>query len=399
MKFSDIIGQELLKQRLKRTVLENRVSHAQLFLGPEGSGKLALALAYAQYINCRNRTPEDSCGECPSCRKYGKLIHPDLHFIYPINKTKEVDDNKIFSKDFIAYWREFLQQNDYYVSLPDWYEKIGIEKKQGMINADEADGINRTLAYKAYEAEYKVMIIWMVEKMNITSANKLLKNLEEPSAKTLFLLISENQEQIIATILSRAQLVKFPRLNDTDIQQALEIQHNINTADALKIARLADGNYTAALMLAGKTGSGSISLETEQERFIIFREWMRRCFTIATNLKDYDKLQETIPSLLGDGSREKQKEMLTYGLHMFRICLQYNVGNHHLVKLDGEELDFVKKFSLYIHPQNIERFDEEFNRAIFHIERNANAQIVLTDLSHLIARILKIQATPQTKKA
>jgi DNA polymerase III subunit delta' len=399
MKFSDIIGQELLKQRLKRTVLENRVSHAQLFLGPEGSGKLALALAYAQYINCRNRTPEDSCGECPSCRKYGKLIHPDLHFIYPINKTKEVDDNKIFSKDFIAYWREFLQQNNYYVSLPDWYEKIGIEKKQGMINADEADGINRTLAYKAYEAEYKVMIIWMVEKMNITSANKLLKNLEEPSAKTLFLLISENQEQIIATILSRAQLVKFPRLNDTDIQQALEFQHNIGTADALKIARLADGNYTAALMLAGKTGSGSISLETEQERFIIFREWMRRCFTIATNLKDYDKLQETIPSLLGDGSREKQKEMLTYGLHMFRICLQYNVGNHHLVKLDGEELDFVKKFSLYIHPQNIERFDEEFNRAIFHIERNANAQIVLTDLSHLIARILKIQATPQTKKA
>ena len=397
MKFSDIIGQEPLKQRLRRTVLDNRVSHAQLFLGPEGSGKLALALAYAQYINCRKRTPEDSCGECPSCKKYSKLIHPDLHFIYPINKTKEVDDKKIFSKDFIIPWREFLIQNKYYVSLPDWYEKIGIEKKQGMINADEADGINRSLAYKAYEAEYKVMIIWMVEKMNTVSANKLLKNLEEPSDKTLFLLISENQEQIIATILSRAQLIKFPRLQDADIQQALEQQYEIAATDAVKISRLADGNYTAALMLAGKTGSGSVSLETERERFITFREWMRRCFTISGNLKDYDKLLETIPLLIGDGSREKQKEMLAYGLDMFRICLQYNVGNHHLVKLDGEELAFVKNFSPFIHPRNIEKFDEELNRAIFHIERNANANIVLTDLSHLIARILKIPATPQVK--
>jgi DNA polymerase-3 subunit delta' len=398
MKFSDIIGQEPLKQRLKRTVLDNRVSHAQLFLGPEGSGKLGLALAYAQYINCRNRTPEDSCGECPSCKKYGKLIHPDLHFIYPINKTKEVDDKKIFSTDFIAPWREFLLQNNYYVSLPDWYEKIGIEKKQGLINADEADGINRTLAYKAYEAEYKVMIIWMVEKMNAPSANKLLKNLEEPPDKTLFILISENQEQIISTILSRAQLVKIPSLPDSDIRQGLENVYNVDTVDASKIARLADGNYTVALMLAGKTGSGSISLEAERERFIVFREWMRRCFTIAGNLRDYDKLQETMPLLIGDGSREKQKEMLAYSLHMFRICLQYNVGNQHLVKLDGEELDFVKNFSPFIHPRNIEKFDEEFNRAIFHIERNANAMIVLTDLSHLIARILKIPVTHQTKK-
>ena len=399
MKFSDIIGQEPLKQRLRRTVLENRVSHAQLFLGSEGSGKLALALAYAQYINCRNRTPDDSCGECPSCKKYSKLIHPDLHFLYPINSTKEVTGNKVLSKDFIVPWREFLTENKYYVSLPDWYDKIGIDKKQGFINAEDADGINRTLAYKAYEAEYKVMIIWMVEKMNAVSANKLLKNLEEPPAKTLFILISENLEQIIATILSRAQLIKVPRLKDADIQKALEQQYQVAEADASKIARLADSNYTAALMLAGKTGSGNLSLAAEQERFNLFREWMRRCFTIAGNLKDYDKLLDVIPSLLGDGSREKQKEMLAYGLEMFRICLQYNVGNQHLVKLDGDELAFVKNFSPFIHPQNIEKFNEEFNRAIFHIERNANAQLVLTDLSHLIARILKIPAAPVAKKA
>ena len=397
MKFSDIIGQEPLKQRLKRTVSDNRVSHAQLFLGPEGSGKLALALAYAQYINCRKRSAEDSCGECPSCKKYSKLIHPDLHFIYPINKTKEVDEKKVFSKDFVAPWREFLLQNSFYVTLPDWYEKIGIEKKQGLINADEADGINRTLAYKAYEAEYKVMIIWMVEKMNATSANKLLKNLEEPPDKTLFILISENQEQIIATIQSRAQLIKIHRIDDSEIQQALENKYDFASDEAKKIARLSNGNYAVALMLAGKAGSGNNSLESERERFGIFREWMRRCFTIASNLKEYDKLQETIPLLIGDGSREKQKELLAYSLEMFRICLQYHVGNQQLIKLDGEELDFVKKFSTFIHPRNIKYFDDEFNRAIFHIERNANAQIVLTDLSHLIARILKVPATPQPK--
>jgi len=355
-------------------------------------------LAYAQYINCRHRTPDDSCGECPSCKKYSKLIHPDLHFIYPINSTKEVAGTKVLSKDFIAPWREFLQQNNYYVSLPDWYDKIGIEKKQGIINAEDADTINRTLAYKAYEAEYKVMIIWMVEKMNITSANKLLKNLEEPPDKTLFILISENQEQIIATILSRAQLVKIPPLADISIQQALETNHEIPSSDAIKIARISNGNYTSALMFAGKTGTGSNSLETEREKFNVFREWMRRCFTIAKDLKEYDKFLETLPLLIGDGSREKQKEMLSYGLDMFRTCLQYHVGNHDLVKLDGEELEFVKNFSPFIHPRNINNFHEEFNRAIFHIERNANAQIVLTDLSHLIARILKIPATPQTKK-
>lgn len=398
MKFSDIVGQQALKQRLKRTVTENRVSHAQLFLGPEGSGKLAMALAYAQYINCRKRTADDSCGECPSCRKYSRLIHPDLHFIYPINKTKEVDDNKIYSTDFIAPWREFLPGNHYYVTLPEWYEKIGIEKKQGLINADDADTINRTLAYKAYEAEYKVMIIWMVEKMNITSANKLLKNLEEPPDKTLFILIAENQEQIIATIRSRAQLVKFTRLSDSEISSGLVNGFELSPNDANSIARLADGSYTRALMLAGKTGSGSVTPESEREKFTIFREWMRRCFTIAKDLKEYDKLLETIPLLLLDGSREKQKEFLSYSLDMFRICLQYNVGNQHLVRLEGEELAFVKNFSAFIHPRNIAKFDEEFNRAIFHIERNANANIVLTDLSHLIARILKIPATPQPKK-
>jgi DNA polymerase-3 subunit delta' len=398
MKFSEIAGQETVKQRLRRTVIENRVSHAQLFLGPEGSGKVAMALAYAQYINCRNRNEHDSCGECPSCRKYAKLIHPDLHFIYPVNSTKDISGKSISSKDFVAPWREFLSEEKYYISLPAWYEKIGIEKKQGLINVEDADSINRTLAYKAYEAEYKVMIIWMIEKMNDSSANKLLKNLEEPPEKTLFILISEDAGQIISTILSRAQLIKIPRLSDSEISHALINQYQIPENQANHTARLSDGNFTNALRLTGNTTSGAEITLNEKDRFYLFRDWMRRCFTISPNLKDYNKLQETILQLVGDGSREKQKEYLAYCLDMFRVCLQFNLGNHHLVRLAGEEYDFIKNFSPFIHTFNIALIDEEINKASFHIERNANAQIIFTDLSHAMARLLKIPGQSQNKK-
>ena len=402
MKFSDITGQEEIKRRLRQTVADQRVSHAQLFLGPEGSGKLAMALAYGQYINCRNRTTEDSCGECPSCRKYNRLVHPDLHFIYPINKTKDQNDKDVTSKDFLALWRDFLQSNQFYVTLPDWYDNIGIEKKQGMINAEEADGINRTLAYKAYEAEYKVMIIWMVEKMNSTSANKLLKNLEEPPDKTLFLLIAEDSEDIIPTILSRTQLIRFPRLSDRNIEESLIKNFEADIEDASRIARLADGNYIDALNRYYRHQADKEDGEAEDylelERFRLFREWMRGCYTVSNQLKDYEKLTLTIASVIGDSSREKIKESLTYALEMFHVCLQYNVGNIQSVRYDGEELEFIKGFSKFIHPYNIDRFEEEFNKAIFHIERNALPSVVITHLSLIISQILRIPATPQPKK-
>ena len=161
MRFSEIPGNQKLKENLIRSVKENRISHALLFFGPEGSASLALAVAYAQYINCTGKTENDSCGECPSCRKYTKLVHPDLHFIYPVNKTKDVDEKKVTSKDLLIPWREFLKET-YYASLFDWYEKIEIEKKQGFISAEDANNINATLSYKAYEAEYKVMVIWII---------------------------------------------------------------------------------------------------------------------------------------------------------------------------------------------------------------------------------------------
>ncbi|NVO19686.1 MAG: DNA polymerase III subunit delta [Bacteroidetes bacterium] len=398
MLFREIPGQARIKQRLIQSVRENRVSHAQLFLGPEGSGKLAMALAYAQYINCRNRTTEDSCGTCPTCNKFSKLIHPDLHFLYPINKTKELDDKKVTHKDFIITWREFLIENGSYVTLPNWYDKIGIEKKQGMISAEDADSVNHTLAYKAYEAEYKVMIIWMVEKMNNQAANKLLKNLEEPPDKTLFILVSENHDQVISTIISRTQLVKFTKLADNEIFENLKAHFEFPVDSLSNIALQSEGNYTAAKDLVELSLNNAESTDTEKDRFLILRDWMRRIYVYGAKQKEYDSLQEIIAKLVGDGSREKQKEMLAYSLKILRLCMQYHIGNHQLVKYSGEELDFISKFSAFIHPRNIRQIDEEINKAIFHIERNANANIIFTDLSHIIARLIKIPAVAHNKK-
>ncbi len=228
MLFNNITGQNEIKRRLIQTVHENRVSHAQLFYGPEGSRKLAMAIAYARFINCRNRIfdPQsegggDACGTCPSCIKFSKLIHPDLHFIFPVATTKEVERNPV-SNDFLKIWREVLLENDFRLNLNDWYKAAGFEKKQGIINADDCSEILRTLSYKSFESEFKIMIIWMADRLFHAAAPKILKILEEPPDKSLFILITENPEKIINTILSRTQTIKFPRLRDEDLMQDID---------------------------------------------------------------------------------------------------------------------------------------------------------------------------------
>lgn len=406
MKFSEVVGHDTVKQRLLRSVAENRVSHAQLFLGAEGSGKLAMAIAYAQYINCRQRTASDSCGRCPSCIKYNKLIHPDLHFLYPINKTKEVDKEPL-SIDFLPQWREFLISGNYYVSLQDWYEKIGIEKKQGIINADDANYVIKSLSLKSYEAEYKIVIIWMVEKLFHSAAPKLLKSIEEPAEKTLFLLISEDPETIPQTILSRTQLVKFSRTADNAIADYIEEVFKLDKTVATAIAYVADGNMKLAIDMArlqtakkstGEEDAGQSAYDPDRERFEIFREWMRRCWIITDRniiLKEYNRLLETIGTITSDGSREKQKDFLAYGLKMLRSCLHYGLGNRQLVKHTDYEMEFIANFSSYIHIGNIQSFSDEFNKAISHIERNVAGNLVFTDLSHMVARLLKITRPAQ----
>lgn len=380
MRFSNIYGHENIKDRLRNTVYDQRISHAQLFLGPEGSGSLALALAYAQYINCLNRTADDSCGICPSCVKYQKLAHPDLHFIFPVATNKEVE-KKPRSIDFIAFWRELLIENNLMVSLSEWVEKIGVENKQVIINADDCSEINRTLSYKSYESEYKVMVIWMAEKIFYSAAPKILKILEEPPGKTLFLLIAENQDLILPTILSRTQLVKVNKYEDKHIREMLVDQFKMEGEEAARISRLAEGNYILAKKLVYET-------EDENYNFEKFREWMRLC---------YKPGYAEIIALVGEFAklgRERQKSFLHYCLRMTRICFQTNLGNHSLVKLEGDAETFSKNFSRFIHQNNVAGFADEFQKAIVHIERNANPSILFLDLSFMCVQLLKQVAVP-----
>ena len=249
MQFSQIIGQEIIKQQLITSVREGRIPHAQLFLGQEGVGKLALAIAYAQYVSCLNKGEHDSCGTCSSCIKYEKLIHPDLHMVFPFakdGKTKEICD------DLLPEWREFVTKNVYF-SLEQWMDNIGAGNKQATIYANESNEILRKLQLTTYESAYKIMIIWLPEKMNITCANKLLKILEEPPTKTLFILVSEQVEKIISTIISRTQMIKIPLIETHTMSSYLQAKHSISKENSINIARIANGNYIKALCIKKRT--------------------------------------------------------------------------------------------------------------------------------------------------
>ena len=381
MLFKEITGQNEIKRRLIQTVHENRVSHAQLFYGPEGSRKLAMAIAYAQFINCRNRSFDpgspggsDACGTCPSCVKFSKLIHPDLHFIYPVVKTKEVDKDPM-SRDFIKTWRETLLENDFRLNLNDWYKVAGFEKKQGIINADDCSEILRTLSYKSYESEFKVMIIWMADRLYHSAAPKILKILEEPPDKSLFILITENPERIINTILSRTQAIKFPRLLDEDLMHDLTEKYNCTAEEAQQIIPLADGNLTRAV---------KIRMNDEDELFYLekFVLWMRLCY-----LNDLSKSLDFVSEMAKMG-REKQKNFLAYAVRIMRNALLINYKNPHLTSLNQEEKDFVIKFGKFINHTNILTLTDEFEKAQYHIERNANPSILFMDLSMTVTVLL-----------
>jgi len=374
MKFADIIGQETVKQKLIKTVNDSRVSHAQLFLGAEGSGKLALAVAYAQYINCTNKVNGDSCGECPSCVKYNKLIHPDLHFIYPVSGTKEF--TKPVSVNFIDKWRDLIIDRNYFINLNNWYEFIGIEKKQAIINANDCNSIIKTLSYKTYEADYKVMIIWMVEKLFHSAAPKILKILEEPPDKTLFILISENQEQIINTILSRTQLIKIPPVDNEQLIKAL-IHENFEPGVVNDAVRITGGNYIEAKRLITQS-------EDEEFNYSRFIKWMRLCFK--------NNAAETVGfvSEFAKNNREKHKSFLNYALRIIRESLLINYNSDELVRLNNREADFIKKFHPYVNSKNIGLITQLLNKSIYHIERNANPNVLFLDLSLKIGKLLKM---------
>lgn len=377
MRFKDIIGQEQLKKQLIQTVNGNRVSHAQLFVGSQGSGKLALAIAYAQYINCKNRSGEDACGVCPSCIKYDKLIHPDLHFIYPVASTKVFKKPK--SSDFIEQWRSLVLDNNAYISLNQWFEKIGIENKQGIVNVEDCNSIIKTLGYKSYESEYKVMIIWMADKLYHAAAPKILKILEEPPEKTLFLLVTENQDKMISTILSRTQIIKVPRIKEGDLAEALMAKGSNTEAEVRQSVNLSAGNYKLALEYLQNS-------ETNNWNFEKFQAWMRMCFK-----KDFLQLSAFVGEFSKIG-RERQKNFFAYAMQTARNCILINYGHLEMVKTNEEELAWLsQKFAPFINTANINEFTKEFNDAHYSIERNASPSILLMDISLKAIKLLKLK--------
>ncbi len=376
MQFSQIIGLEDIKQTLAGAIQHNHVAHAQLFLGKEGSGNLALAVAYATFLNCENKTPEstDSCGTCASCYKFNKLIHPDLHFIFPTSTTKQITKrDEAISSAFMKDWREFFIKNPY-DSLKNWSSAFGGEGRQCMIPVEDGRNIIRSLALKSFEAEYKVLVIWLPELMNSNAANAILKILEEPPEKTVFLLVANSAENMLVTIQSRTQLVLIRPFGDEEIKTHLIEKMGVTAERASQVAMLADGNLNEAYRLLSETQN--ISQDS-------FRDWMRTCFRfdIPSMIKEADKFNEL--------EKEAQKSLLQYGLNMLREAFAYRFGGENLVRADKQMMEFIKNFSKVIHENNVERLQEKLTTAFFHLERNANARILFLDLSLQIAGIFK----------
>ena len=375
MQFKDVIGQEAVKQRLIASVQKNHVPHAQLFLGPAGCGKLPLALAYAQYILCPNRTETDSCGVCPTCQKMQKLVHPDLHFVVPTATTKKIKSNPE-SDLFMEEWREYVIQNQGYVDTSSWYTFLDVENKQGYMSVRDAASLLRKLSMKAYEGEYKIAIIWMAEKMRVETANKLLKLLEEPPEKTVFLLIAEDAEELLATIKSRTALVKIPALDTASIDTALQQRYGCDPQQAYDSAMVSEGNWLTACQ-------SFKDFEDHKFFFATFQQWMRLCFRAAySELIDFSN---NIKSL----GREKQKELLEYGLRIIRNSLLFNNNLGEIVMLPEDEKTFNSKFAPFVNPANLAQIAELFEEAMRQIERNGYAPLIFTDVSFKMVGLLK----------
>jgi DNA polymerase-3 subunit delta' len=379
MLFSEILGQEHIKTHLTQSADHGRVPHAQLFVGPEGSGTLPMAIAYAQYILCKNVAGENT-GENESCNlKFNNLSHPDLHFAFPVATNDKVKRHPVSSM-FLEEWRELLKEQPY-GNLFDWYKKLGVENKQGQIGVDEATEVVKSLALKAYEGGYKVMLIWMAEKMNTSAANKLLKLIEEPPNKTVFILISEDEEQIINTIRSRCQVLHFPPLAEDVIKEAIIKNYNLDQSVAAKIAHQANGNYNKACDLVYHD-----SEDTPFETWFIF--WIRSAFKAKGNKSAIHDLISWSEDISKTG-RETQKQFLQFCITFFRQALLQNYQASDLVYLETKTENFdLKKFAPFVHGNNIVEITQELQDAIYHIERNGNSKIILTDLSIKLTRLL-----------
>ncbi|WP_428743579.1 ATP-binding protein [Tenacibaculum sp.] len=374
MIFDDIIGQEHIKKHLQQSAENNRIPHAQLFVGKEGCGTLAMAIAYAQHLLCNFSDNAEACNI-----KCNKLQHPDLHFAFPVTTSDAVKKHPV-SNLFLEDWRTFIDKQPY-GSLFNWLQHIGVENKQGQIGVDEAEDIVKKLQLKSYEGGFKVMIIWMAEKMNVAASNKLLKLIEEPPSKTVFILVTEDEEQIINTIKSRCQALHFPVLSESDIASTLIQQKSISENEAIKIAHQSEGNYNKALHILNNNSNDLIF----QQWFIT---WIRAAFRAKGNAAVIQDLIGWSEEISKTG-RETQKQFLQYCLQFFRQALLLNYGTPDLVFLETQSANFeLSKFAPFVHSGNIMTIEKEVSDAQYHIERNGNAKIILLDLSIKLTRLL-----------
>lgn len=379
MLFSKILGQEHIKSHLTKSADAGRIPHAQLFIGPEGSGTLPMAIAYAQYVLCSNTLGDNTGGNAACNLKFEHLSHPDLHFVYPVATNSDVKSHPV-SANFIKSWREFITETPY-AGLFDWYKKIDIQNKQGQIGVDEAQEIVKALSLKAYEGGYKIMIIWMADRMNVATSNKLLKLLEEPPQKTIFLLIAESEDDILQTILSRCQVLHFGPLSERIITDALVINENIDEKTAMKVAHQAQGNYNKALHILHKDDDG---LPFEEW----FVQWVRAAFRAKGNAAAIQDLINWSETIAGIG-REAQKQFINFCIDMFRQALLLNYNAKELVFMEPTVDKFkLENFAPFVNGNNINDIFKELSDALYHIERNGNARIILTDLSIKLTRLI-----------
>ncbi|MCK9411598.1 MAG: DNA polymerase III subunit [Prolixibacteraceae bacterium] len=374
MQFNDVIGQRQTKELFIQLAKEQRVPHAMLLVGPPGNGKLGMALAFAQYLNCRDKTEGDSCGVCSSCLKFKKLIHPDLHFTIPVVKTSAI--SKPTSTDYLAKWRSYFLANPYPI-YERWNQLIAEENKQGMIYVDEAAEIIQKLNRKSYEADYKVSLIWLPETMHLTCANKILKVLEEPPANTLFILVTEEEQRLISTIRSRCQTIRIPRIDEQDLAQALTHHPELRENNPAVVARMANGNYILA---------EEMLLEDEVRRYNyrLYTSLMRSGY--GRNLQELLAWSDEISSI----GRVRQLSFLRYCCDFTRENFVSNFRQPDLVTMSEEEEKFANKFAPFIHDRNVLHLFTEFEKSLKDIASNGNAKAVFTDMALKISKLIRL---------
>ena len=375
MRFADIIGQQQLKRQIVESIERGRISHAQLFSGAAGAGTLPIALAYAQYLNCTNRHDGDSCGECPSCVKMQQMAHPDLHFVFPVNKQGKKSGEVVLSSEFMDLWREVVSQTGGYFTRQQWNDKLDLGKTlKGMITAREADEIIRRLSFKSFESEYKIMVIWQPESMNDEAANKILKILEEPWQKTIFLLITERADLLLPTIISRTQEVAVPRLTVEDLIPLAGCDDRMQAAN---MARLAAGDVIEMKRIAG---GGDDALR--HECFDMFCRLMR----LSYNDKHLELMEwaDEVSAL----PREQQRAMLIHSARLLRESYMLHAGLGSISYLWGEEADFCNKFAPFIGNQNVEFILEQIELAMRQVSQNGNSRIIFTHFALAVSKTI-----------